>query len=176
MDVTANSGVCTTTLPTNATSTEQTGNILPEYEWTGKGPYGSNTNPVAFGNWAVNIGDMWSQQQVTQGYYQNPEGTTEMYFSSSTDAETWLKDNGYNSIASSQPSQKQPYEPNVNGIFTWKGVGWYDLSKTTVTGIPPNIYYINNKSFIDSYNFDVEESSGNSTYTNSALAAALRQG
>lgn len=116
-------------------STTSQGYTLPPSEWTGTGAYGSNTNPVAFGNWAVESGSLWGVNWYGAGYYQDPSGSAEMYFSSSSDAETWLGDNGY-PTEQSEPlgSQDNPYSNSSwqgPGYYEFPGLGVFDLATET---------------------------------------------
>lgn len=116
-------------------STTSSGYVLPPSEWTGTGAYGSNTNPVAFGNWAVLSGTLYGINWYGAGYYQNADGSAEMYFSSSSDALTWLGDNGYPTEQSEAlGSQDNPYSNDSwqgPGYYEWPGIGVFDLTTET---------------------------------------------
>ena len=62
------SGITSTTLPNNG---------LPKSQWTGTGVYGSNTNPIAFGDWY--LGSSTGIEWHNMGYYQTQNGDSEMY-------------------------------------------------------------------------------------------------
>ena len=83
------------TIDVSPASTTAPGYNLPPSKWTGQGTYGSNTNPVLFGNWAVESGGVWGVNWYGSGYYENPSGTQEMYFGSTSDAINWLNENGF---------------------------------------------------------------------------------
>jgi hypothetical protein len=116
---------------TGVVSTTSPGYIIPSTEWTSKGTYGSNTNPVAFANWAVESGGLYAVNWQNAGYYQNSAGNEEVYFSSVSDAMSWLTQNGYPTTQSSPPgSQQNPYGPN-----TYEGIGYYSFPGTGVVYI-----------------------------------------
>ncbi|MDE1861236.1 MAG: hypothetical protein KGH72_06000 [Candidatus Micrarchaeota archaeon] len=146
---------------TGVDSTTQPDNVLPSSQWTGNGVYGSNTNPVAFGNWYVSAGINFKDA----GYYQTADGKQEMYFQSIDDAKTWLVNNGY-SITSPLPvglqaqalgqSQSNPFTANQDGTLTWNGKGWYYLANVQANkGNKAGAYYVDNQAFITTYNNDV---------------------
>lgn len=86
----------------SGTSTTDPGYILPKSQWTGQGQYGSNTNPVAFSNWAVNNGTYWGAQSsgtwALPGYYQTASGGAEFYAYTSSDLVAYLQSAGYQTI------------------------------------------------------------------------------
>ncbi|MGA3193260.1 MAG: hypothetical protein ABSD73_12300, partial [Candidatus Bathyarchaeia archaeon] len=137
--------------PDGTTSTTQPGYTLSYTYWTGSGAYGSNTNPVSWGNWAVNYGTYWGSNFYGAGYYQSKAGNVEMYFSSAGDQVTWLKNDGYNTVPPVvQPNQgvgmlpNNPYLPNSDGTLITppsvpnpnyqNGLYWYEL-----TGVSANV-------------------------------------
>ena len=99
----SNSGSSTTQIsinsgqvPSGPQPTAAPGNILLPSAWTRQGAYSDNTNPVSFGNWAVANGGVYGVNFLYgAGYYQNPDGSAEMYFGTPTDATNWLTSKGY---------------------------------------------------------------------------------
>ena len=97
-----------------ATSTTAPGNAIPSSQWTMQGQQGSNTNPISFSVWATGVGEYRSTDFAWgPGYYQVPvtgttNGVTEIYFSSSSDATSWLQQNGYSTGAPSTYNNNYP--------------------------------------------------------------------
>ena len=103
------------------TSTTAPGNAIPSQQWTMQGQQGSNTNPISFSVWATGVGEYRSVDFAWgPGYYQVPvtgttNGVTEIYFSSSSDATSWLQQNGYSTGAPS--TYNNNYPPPQNAVL-----------------------------------------------------------
>ncbi|MGI0100938.1 MAG: hypothetical protein ACREBH_04465 [Candidatus Micrarchaeaceae archaeon] len=99
-----NKNLLTNTISTNNTNslqqlvnTSSPDNSLASSQLTSQGLYGSNTDPIIFGNWAVDIGNVYGAQSWgLDKYYGNPTDNNSMYFTSQNDALNWLQSNGYN--------------------------------------------------------------------------------
>ena len=93
-----------TTLPNNG---------LPKSEWTGTGIYGSNTNPIAFGDWY--LGSSTGIEWHNMGYYQTQNGDSEIYAGSLSSLQAYLSSNNI-------------YQPKATPISTW-----ISINSATVT-------------------------------------------
>jgi hypothetical protein len=144
-DVTSSSVSNKLTIPQKVVSTTAQGYSLPPSSWTGTGSYGSNTNPVVWGNWAVNMGSYMGVQGTFPGYFQNESGTQEMWFGSSSDATAYLVQQGYSVTAPTIQTQQppgflatNPFVPNSDGTLPMppstpnpnyaNGEYWYKVS------------------------------------------------
>ena len=132
VDITANQesnavSLVFTTTGSGSVSTTQSGYVLPTTQWTSTGIYGSNTNPVPFGQWALQTnGIYYVGYSYGPGYYQNASGSAEMYFASTVDALNWLSANGF-STQNNTPQGSVAANPWVNQS-SWQGVGYYAWS------------------------------------------------
>lgn len=116
----------TVTASTTTTSTTASGDPLPPSEWTGTGAYGSNTNPVAFGNWATCAGINF----YGAGYYVNSAGTEEMYASDVSTLQSYLESIDYCPTTNTQVGtlKASPTSVSEGGSIT------FDISGLTPSG------------------------------------------
>lgn len=113
-----------TVVVSGISSTTSSGYVLPPSEWTGTGAYGSNTNPIAFGNWAIAPGDV---EYSGPGYYQNEGGTAEMYASSESTLSAYLQSIGYEPTSTQPTLTASPESVALGGTITF-----------SVSGLTPN--------------------------------------